>query len=388
MGHHTPLYAEHESLGAKLVDFAGWSMPIHYGSQIDEHKAVRASVGMFDVSHMGIIDITGADARAYLRRLWANDVARIDTIGTVLYTCMLKPDGGVIDDLVVYHLGDDWYRTVVNAGTTHKDLAWMQSAAEGYDVRVTHRSDLAMVAVQGPDARRHVAAAVAGETADRAAQLKSFRACVDGETMIGRTGYTGEDGFEMVLPAADAVALWRTLAEAGVTPAGLGARDTLRLEAGLNLYGQDLDEDHDPLESGLGWTVAFEPAERAFIGRDALEAVRANATRQTRYQLVGLLLEGRGIMRAGQAVRTAEDAGDDAAHAAGCITSGGFAPTLGRSIAFARVPQGCGDAVAVRVRRKWLRARIVAYPFVRKGQPAIDLRLRTTTGYGDLQTVS
>lgn len=373
MGKHTPLYTEHESLGAKLVDFAGWDMPIHYGSQIDEHKAVREAAGMFDVSHMAAVDITGTEARRFLRHLWANDVAKADTIGKAVYTCMLNAHGGVIDDLIAYHLGDNWYRTVVNAATTDKDLAWMHGQAAGYDVTVTHRPDLAIVAVQGPDARQHVAAVIDADVAEKAMQLKPFRAHVADEWVIGRTGYTGEDGFELMLPAERVVPLWRALLDAGVTAAGLGARDTLRLEAGLNLYGQDMDEDCHPLESGLGWTVAFEPAERNFIGREALEAARENVTQATQNKLVGLVLEGRGVIRAGQAVRAAGDKDDNPEHAFGRVTSGGFAPTLGRSIAFARVPEHCAEMVEVNMRNRWLSARVVAYPFVRKGKPAVDL---------------
>lgn len=370
MGKQTPLYEQHRALGAKLVDFAGWDMPIHYGSQIDEHNAVRSGAGMFDVSHMAAVDIEGPDARAFLRRLWANDVAKADAIGKAVYTCMLNERGGVIDDLIVYHLGDNWYRTVVNAGTTDKDLAWMQAQADGYEVCIEHRSDLAIIAVQGPAARDQVAAALNDELAQRAMQLKPFRACIDATRVIGRTGYTGEDGFEVMLPATDALALWQQLAAAGVTPVGLGARDTLRLEAGLNLYGQDMDEDRNPLESGLGWTVAFKPQERDFIGRAALQAVRDGGQHD---KLVGLVLEGRGVMRAGQAVRVAgATADDDPAQAPGVVTSGSFAPTLQRSIGLARVPADCGETVEINMRRKWLAARVVAYPFVRKGKSVID----------------
>src|SRR5699024_2344982 len=271
MGKHTPLYEQHQALGAKLVDFAGWDMPIHYGSQIDEHKAVRAAAGMFDVSHMAVVDIEGVDARAFLRRLWANDVAKADEAGKAIYTCMLDERGGVGDDLIAYHLGENWYRTVANAATTDKDLAWMRRQADGFDVNIRHRSDLAIIAVQGPQARQHVANVLNDEFGERAMQSKPFRACTDATRMIGRTGYTGEDGFELIVPAVDAVTLWQALLQAGVTPAGLGARGTLRLEAGLNLYGQDMDEARHPLESGLGWTVAFKPAARAFIGREALQ---------------------------------------------------------------------------------------------------------------------
>lgn len=373
MGKHTSLYEEHQALGAKLVDFAGWDMPVHYGSQIDEHNAVREAAGMFDVSHMAAVDIQGPDARAFLRHLWAHDVAKADAIGKALYTCMVNERGGVVDDLIVYHLGDHWYRTVANAATTDKDLAWMRNQADGFDVRIEHRSDLAIIAVQGPQARQHVADVMNDELVKRAMQLKPFRACHDTTRMLGRTGYTGEDGFELMLPAAAAPALWRKLRQAGVAPAGLGARDTLRLEAGLKLYGQDMDEDHHPLESGLGWTVAFQPSDRDFVGRRALAAIRDSEAPADKCKLVGLVLEARGVMRAGQAVRAAGSDNADAAQAPGVITSGGFAPTLARSIALARVPAEYGGAVEVNMRRKWLPARIVAYPFVRQGKPAIEL---------------
>src|SRR5690625_4387741 len=268
--YHTPLHEEHVTLGAKLVDFAGWSMPIHYGSQIGEHKAVRAEAGMFDVSHMRPVDVSGPEARALLRHVLANDVAKIDAVGRAFYTCMLNTRGGVIDDLIVYHLTDDGYRIVLNAGTASKDMAWLTSQAEAYDARVDARDDLAIIAVQGPAARELTAPVLDDALAEAAMALKPFRATVSGAWSVGRTGYTGEDGFELILPATEAVAIWRALLKAGVEPIGLGARDTLRLEAGLNLYGQDMDEDVSPLEAGLGWTVAFEPADRAFIGRDSL----------------------------------------------------------------------------------------------------------------------
>ncbi|WP_423823614.1 glycine cleavage system aminomethyltransferase GcvT [Salinisphaera sp. SPP-AMP-43] len=366
---HTPLHDEHVALGAKLVDFAGWDMPINYGSQIAEHKAVREGAGMFDVSHMRPVDIRGAGARDLLRRVLANDVAKIDETGRAFYTCMLNTRGGVIDDLIVYHLGDNWYRAVVNAATAEKDMAWLSSQARNFDVDLATRDDLAIIAVQGPKARELTYSALDDEQAGAAAELKPFRAAVVGEWSIGRTGYTGEDGFEIVLPADAAVDLWRALLEAGVEPIGLGARDTLRLEAGLNLYGQDMDEDTTPLESGLGWTVAFEPADRDFIGRESLEAVRDQSPRK----LVGLVLEGRGVMRHGAAVRAADDESTEAQHAEGEITSGSFAPTLSRSIALARVPVEWEQRVQVHVRGKWLTAYVVAYPFVRNGKIRIDL---------------
>ncbi|MGB7754744.1 MAG: glycine cleavage system aminomethyltransferase GcvT [Salinisphaera sp.] len=366
----TPLYDEHVALGAKLVDFAGWDMPINYGSQIAEHNAVRESAGMFDVSHMRPVDIEGPQARDLLRRTLANDAAKIDEVGRAFYTCMLNTRGGVIDDLIVYHLGENWYRIVVNAATATKDMAWITSQAEEFDVSVTSRDDLAIIAVQGPKARELARDILDDDLAAAAMELKPFRATVAGDWSVGRTGYTGEDGFEIILPADAALETWRGLHEAGVAPIGLGARDTLRLEAGLNLYGQDMDEDTTPLESGLAWTVAFEPADREFIGRDSLEHIRAQDDTK---KMVGLLLEGRGVMRHGAAVRAAGDETTEAEDAAGEVTSGSFAPTLSRSIALARVPADWAEEVEVELRGKWVPARIVSYPFVRHGTVRIDL---------------
>ncbi|MES1954859.1 glycine cleavage system aminomethyltransferase GcvT [Salinisphaera hydrothermalis] len=370
MANQTPLYDEHVAAGAKLVDFAGWDMPINYGSQIAEHNTVRESAGMFDVSHMRPVDIEGAEARDLLRHVLANDVAKIDEVGRAFYTCMLNTRGGVIDDLIVYHLGENWYRIVVNAATATKDMAWITSQAEEFDASVTSRDDLAIIAVQGPKARELTKDILDDDLAAEAMELKPFRAAAAGKWSVGRTGYTGEDGFEIVLPDDSAVEIWRALQDVGVAPIGLGARDTLRLEAGLNLYGQDMDEDTSPLESGLGWTVAFEPADREFIGRNSLEHIREHGEVK---KMVGLLLEGRGVMRHGAAVRAAGDEATEAEDAAGEVTSGSFAPTLGRSIALARVPADWSDTVEVSLRGKWVSARIVKYPFVRNGKIRVDI---------------
>ncbi len=359
MPRHTPLYSQHLASGAKLVNFAGWAMPIHYGSQVEEHHQVRRDAGLFDVSHMVVLDVLGADAQAFLRRLLANDVARLRDPGKALYSCMLDASGGVIDDLIVYFVRDGEYRLVVNAATRDKDLAWIRRQAAGEAVTIRERDDLAMLAVQGPQARDKTFAAL-GEGLAPAMDLPPFHAVECGPLFVARTGYTGEDGFEIILPAAQAPALWDALLAAGVAPAGLGARDTLRLEAGMNLYGQDMDESTSPLVSGLAWTVAFEPAERDFIGRAALQAERERGPAQ---RLVGLLLEGRGVLRAHQRVFT--DAGE------GEITSGGFSPTLGRAIALARVPAAAGEQGEVEIRGKRLPVRRVEYPFVRHGRACI-----------------
>jgi len=362
MGNRTPLYDKHIELDAKMVDFGGWDMPIHYGSQIEEHHQVRRDAGMFDVSHMVVSDFKGEKVREFLRTLVANNVDKLKTPGRALYTCMLNAKGGVIDDLIVYYFNEQWFRIVSNAATHDKDMAWMQAAAKEFGVTLTERSDLAMIAVQGPNAKEKVYAALGENLREAAGSLKPFHSVTIGELMIATTGYTGEDGFEIILPAKAAVFTWQMLQEAGVKPIGLGARDTLRLEAGMNLYGSDMDETTTPLESGLAWTVAMEPNDRKFIGREALEKQLASGVPRA---LVGLVLEDKGVLRNHMKVFTA--AGD------GEIMSGSFAPTLGKSIALARVPAGvtAGNRVEVDIRGKRLPALVVKYPFARNGKSCL-----------------
>jgi aminomethyltransferase len=357
MGFKTPLFDTHVASGARMVDFGGWDMPVNYGSQIEEHHAVRRDAGMFDVSHMLIADITGPSARDYLRHLLANDVAKLKESGKALYSCMLNEQGGVVDDLIVYFLTDSWYRVVVNAGTRDKDIAWLRSHSGGFDVNIKPRTDLDMVAVQGPNARNKVAVLL-GEHSPAALELKPFVGGEFGQYFVARTGYTGEDGWEVMLPATDIPAFWAALKAAGVKECGLGARDTLRLEAGMNLYGNDMDENVSPLESGLTWTVAFDPADRNFVGRAALESQRKAGVAR---KLVGLILEERGVLRGHQKV-VAPGIGE------GELTSGTFSPTMERSIGFARVPAATGEQVQVDIRGKLLPARVVKYPFVRNGK--------------------
>jgi len=340
-----------------MVDFGGWDMPVQYSSQIGEHHAVRRAAGVFDVSHMCVVDLKGAGVRALLQRLLANDVAKLKTPGKALYSCMLNERGGVLDDLIAYYLTDSWYRVVVNAGTRDKDLAWIRAHAAGSGVEVTERSDLAMLAVQGPEARAKAAQLLPSADAAAALALDSFVGRELGAWFVARTGYTGEDGFEIMMPAADAVPAWRRLNSLGVASCGLGARDTLRLEAGMNLYGNDMDEGTHPFESGLGWTVAMAPRERGFIGREALEAIVTGGSPR---KLIGLLLEDRGVLRSHQKVQSTAGEGE--------ITSGTFSPTLERSIAFARVPSATSGEVQVDVRGKLLAARVVRPPFVRAGK--------------------
>jgi len=344
-----------------MVDFGGWDMPVNYGSQIDEHHAVRGDAGMFDVSHMRALDLTGNGARAFLRYALANNVDKLTVPGKALYSCLLRPDGTVLDDLIVYFLREDFFRIVVNAGTTDKDIAWLRGllAQHAPTLTLTPRPDLAMIAVQGPHARAKVWQAMPGLQA-ASADMKAFFGVSAptqfGEAFVARTGYTGEDGFEIMLPADSAERAWNALVDAGVRPCGLGARDTLRLEAGMNLYGQDMDETVNPLVSGLAWTVDL-ASPRDFVGKAALVAHAAGP------QLTGLLLlDAGGVLRAHQKVRTA--------HGEGEITSGTFSPTLGKSIALARLPAGvaAGDVVQVAVRDKLLAARVVKPPFVRNGK--------------------
>jgi aminomethyltransferase len=353
--------ATHRAHGAKMVDFGGWDMPIHYGSQIEEHHQVRRDAGMFDVSHMTVLDLHGDGVRPFLRSLVANSVDKLQKPGKALYACMLDANGGVIDDLIVYFLREDFFRVVVNAATRDKDVAWIEAQAKPFGIDIRERRDLAMVAVQGPKAREKVLTLLSPESAAKAAKLGKFMAAELDGMFVARTGYTGEDGFEIMVPEAQAVDFWNRLVAAGVKPAGLGARDTLRLEAGMALYGQDMDESVSPLEAGLAWTVSFDEG-RDFIGRAALERqLAAGVPRQT----IGLVLDDKGVLRHGQAVFT--DAGE------GEVLSGTFSPTLGKAIALARVPAGALGDVTVDIRGKRLPVRAVKYPFVREGaaQPGV-----------------
>jgi aminomethyltransferase len=363
MGSKTPLYDKHVEAGARIVDFGGWDMPLHYGSQKEEHHAVRTNAGLFDVSHMTIVDLKGERVRDFLRYLVANDVAKLQDAGKALYTCMLNENGGVIDDLIIYFMTETWFRLVVNAATRDKDLAWIRKQAEAFDVAVNERAELAMIAVQGPNARELAAPCIDSEWRQQALDLKLFTGMEAGDLFVARTGYTGEDGWEILMPAARAPSIWDRLVAGGVAPAGLGARDTLRLEAAMNLYGADMDETISPLEAGLAWTVAWEPADRDFIGRKPLEVTRASPDKR---RFVGLLLEDKGVLRNHQRV-VVDGVGE------GEITSGGFSPTIGRSIALARVPAGDYDSAHVDVRGKLLNVRIVKTPFVRNGQVRIEL---------------
>jgi aminomethyltransferase len=361
MTQKTILNDTHRALGAKMVDFGGWDMPIHYGSQIDEHHQVRRDAGMFDVSHMTVVDLAGGKVRDFLRHLVANSVDKLQKPGKALYTAMLNPQGGVIDDLIVYYMSEDWFRLVVNAATREKDVAWITAQAAAFDVAVRERPEFGMVAVQGPNAREKVVGLLREE--DRAAVSKLLRFSAreaktnEGvDVFVARTGYTGEDGFEVIVPEAQTVAFWNALLAAGVKPAGLGARDTLRLEAGMNLYGQDMDDSVSPFEAALAWTVVLDEG-RDFLGRAALEAQQAAGVPR---QMNGLVMDEKGVLRHGQKVLTANGDGE--------ILSGTFSPSIGKAIAFARVPAGEPGQVRVDIRGKDIPVRVVKFPFVREGK--------------------
>ncbi len=361
MNKRTPLYDMHVAAGAQMVDFGGWDMPLNYGSQIEEHHQVRRDAGMFDVSHMTVVDLHGDKVRPFLQKLLANDVARLKSAGKALYSCMLNEEGYVLDDLIVYYMNDSWFRLVVNSATREKDLAWIAIQSSAFDLEIKERNDLTMIAVQGPNARSktHQALGEQGEGLDDLGVF--YMREVDTDLAVARTGYTGEEGYEIMLPVGQASTLWAALLEAGVKPCGLGARDTLRLEAGMNLYGSDMDESVTPLESGLDWTVAWEPQERNFIGRQALEKQRDAGVV---HKLVGLVLQARGVLRNHQKlIMDGLQVGE--------ITSGSFSPTLGKSIAFARIKAGMNDKCKVEIRGRLLAAEIVKPPFVRNGKARI-----------------
>lgn len=361
MTQQTILNTTHRTLGAKMVDFGGWDMPLNYGSQIEEHHQVRRDAGMFDVSHMTVVDLTGSRVREFLRYLLANNIDKLKISGKALYSCMLNERGGVIDDLIVYFLMESFFRLVVNAATREKDLAWIRQQAVSFDIEVKERADLAMIAVQGPNARTKAHTLLSSDTKTKTEKLGKFVAC-EGETtdglklFIARTGYTGEDGYEIIVPEIQAIELWNRLLAAGVKPAGLGARDTLRLEAGMNLYGQDMDETITPFEAGLVWTVSLDEG-RTFIGRNVLEKQKTEGVSRI---MIGLVMDEKGVLRHGQKVITRAGEGE--------ILSGSFSPTLGKAIALARVPMGKFTIVEVEIRGKQVPVRVVNYPFVRDGK--------------------
>jgi len=365
MNKRTALYDKHLASNAKVIDFGGWDMPLHYGSQLNEHHIVRQDSGVFDVSHMTVIDLQGEQVTAFLQHLLANNVSKIvGKVGKALYSCMLNEQGGIIDDLIVYFQSEQQFRMVVNASTRDKDLAWIEQQAAPFAVTIKERDELAMLAIQGPKAVEKITPLLPATLRDNALALKPFNACWDDAMFIARTGYTGEDGFEIILSNDQAPVFWQQLLDANIAPVGLGARDTLRLEAGMNLYGSDMGENDTPLESSLAWTIGWKPAERQFIGREKLEAQKQSGEHNI---LIGLVLKGKGVLRGHQTVYV-DDNGTQ-----GEITSGTYSPTLGVSIAFARLPAGVYEEVKVAIRNKQIPAQVVKPPFVRQGKACIDI---------------
>ena len=361
MAKQTPLYDQHVACGARMVDFHGWMMPLHYGSQIEEHHAVRSGCGLFDVSHMLPLDIRGENVRAFLRRLVANNVDKLQVSGKALYSCMLNEAGGVIDDLIIYFMDENWFRLVVNAGTAKKDLSWLRSHAPSYGIEVRHREDLGILAVQGPNARQRVLPLLPAALQDSAAALENFQAVRSGETFVGRTGYTGEDGFELVFPAAESEKVFRRVVDAGAKPCGLGARDTLRLEAAMRLYGNDIDESTTVLEADLGWVIGWD--KRDFIGRARLLEQKEKGVAR---RLVGFEMTEPGIARHGHQVSSG-------GRRVGVVTSGTQTPYLKKAIGMAYVPtelSAPGGEIAIEIRGRTAKGRIVPLPFYRRPRGA------------------
>ncbi|HSK99244.1 MAG TPA: glycine cleavage system aminomethyltransferase GcvT [Rubrobacteraceae bacterium] len=350
----TPLYDEHRSLGARLVDFAGWEMPVQYEGIKAEHGAVRTRAGLFDVSHMGEAVFRGPDSERAVQRLVTRDVGRLET-GQAGYSAVCYESGGTVDDVIVYRRPEDFF-VVVNASNREKDLAHFRENTEDLNVEVADESDdWALLALQGPEAED----LLQNVTAADLSALRPFR-FTEGEvagarTMISRTGYTGEDGFELYLTPGDAPLVWRALLEASATPAGLGARDTLRLEAGRCLYGTELDPETTPLEAGIGFAVHLDKDE-AFIGQRALRDEKEQGLRK---KLVGFELDGRGIARHDHEVRVGDES-------VGRVTSGTLSPTLNKAIGLALVSPGVEDRFEVMVRERPVEAHTVPLPFYRR----------------------
>ncbi|MDY7220004.1 glycine cleavage system aminomethyltransferase GcvT [Denitrificimonas sp. JX-1] len=357
MGLRTPLYDMHLALGAKMVDFNGWDMPLHYGSQVEEHHHVRNECGVFDISHMSIFDIQGAQAQAFLQYLLSNDVALLKSIGNAQHSIMLNEQGGVIDDLMVFRT-ETGYRLISNAVTRERVHSWLEQHATKFACTVVLRTDLCLFSIQGPMARERLSPILNSTRASIIQNLQHHQAAQDDDWFIACTGYTGEDGIEITLPATQATDFINELVGAGISPIGIGARDTLRLEAGYNLYGFDTNEHISPLTANLEHLICWEPESRDFVGRQALQT---QAKQGVSEKLVGLVLEERGVLRAGQPVRIDNQVN-------GVITSGSFSPTLGKAIALARVPLNTEERGEVEIRRKWFPVRVVKPCFVRNGK--------------------
>jgi aminomethyltransferase len=349
----TALHESHIELGAKMVNFSNWEMPISYTSFIEEHNAVRNAAGIFDVSHMAVFDFMGGNQIAFFEKIFANDIKKISQNNKAIYGALLNEEGGILDDLIIYHANSK-FRLVSNCSTREQNRDWYKKHAIEFGVEVIERSDMGILAIQGPDALNKILAI--SEIDHQANNLQSFGCIFDGEKLFARTGYTGEDGLELIVPNSDIKSLWNKALELDCTPIGLGARDTLRLEAGLNLYGNDMTVDNHPYESNLGWTIDMNDENRQFIGKDALLSINQSESKK----IVGIILRDKGVLRTGYEITHGQGNG--------IVLSGSYSPTLQSSIGLARVDRGYQENGKVMIRNKELNIDFVSPRFLRQGK--------------------
>ena len=349
----TSLHNAHIQLGAKMVNFSNWEMPISYSSLIEEHNAVRNAAGIFDVSHMSVFDFDDGDQIAFFEKIFANDIKKIYKDNKAIYGALLNEEGGILDDLIIYHANNK-FRLVSNCSTREQNRQWFEKHAVEFGVKVMERSDMGILAIQGPDALNKIL-----EIKEIDAQvntLQSFGCMFEGDKLYARTGYTGEDGLELIVPTKDINHLWDQALELGCTPIGLGARDTLRLEAGLNLYGNDMTINNHPYESNMGWTIDMSDENREFIGKDAILSIDQSKSQK----IVGIILQDKGILRSGYEITHEQGKG--------VVLSGSYSPTLQSSIGLARVDQGYKENGKVMIRNKLLNIDFVSPRFLGQGK--------------------
>ena len=349
----TPLNKSHIELGAKMVNFSNWEMPISYSSLIEEHNAVRNTVGIFDVSHMSVFDFDGDNQVAFFEKIFANDIKKIYKDNKAIYGALLNEEGGILDDLIIYHANSK-FRLVSNCSTREQNRQWFEKHAVEFGVKVIERSDMGILAIQGPDALNKILEIK--EIDNQANTLQSFGCMFEGDKLYARTGYTGEDGLELIVPTKDINHLWDQALELGCTPIGLGARDTLRLEAGLNLYGNDMTINNHPYESNMGWTIDMSDENREFIGKDALLSIDQSKSQK----IVGIILQDKGVLRSGYEITHEQGKG--------VVLSGSYSPTLQSSIGLARVDQGYKENGKVMIRNKLLNIDFVSPRFLGQGK--------------------
>jgi aminomethyltransferase len=349
----TPLNKSHIELGAKMVNFSNWEMPISYSSLIEEHNAVRNTVGIFDVSHMSVFDFDGDNQVAFFEKIFANDIKKIYKDNKAIYGALLNEEGGILDDLIIYHANNK-FRLVSNCSTREQNRQWFEKHAVEFGVKVMERSDMGILAIQGPDALNKILKIK--EIDNQVNTLQSFGCMFEGDKLYARTGYTGEDGLELIVPTKDINHLWDQALELGCTPIGLGARDTLRLEAGLNLYGNDMTINNHPYESNMGWTIDMSDESREFIGKDALLSIDQSKSQK----IVGIILQDKGILRSGYEITHEQGKG--------VVLSGSYSPTLQSSIGLARVDQGYKENGKVMIRNKLLNIDFVSPRFLGQGK--------------------